>query len=283
MDIPVPHDRGGRAGRGGLQGLSQGQDSTAFGGAQLVDIPVPRGGGLHRLRPGQVSSPSSSVNDAFTWGFSHFTPKEKKCQVGSALGVGTGRGVEPIHVALASATFWSTLHSEASRAAAGFQVSSTPGVVHDGCRDGFQLSTSPSSCVSQQWVSTEFSCISCSRCSLLERWCIISSCLRIWQFLILCLGVAGGILKWILREVFRFFVRNARFDKWIHVLQQNVALLDELLIIFTLTWTRILRCFFFVLTQNGEVCPVDTSSALKSGILCTICTCLAGCMLKGTG
>ena len=42
MDIPVPQVRGGRAGRGGLQGLSQGQNSTAFGAAEHVDIPVPR-------------------------------------------------------------------------------------------------------------------------------------------------------------------------------------------------------------------------------------------------
>ena len=44
---PVPHDRGGRAGGGGLQGLSRGQGTTAFRGAELVDIPVPQGrGGL---------------------------------------------------------------------------------------------------------------------------------------------------------------------------------------------------------------------------------------------
>ena len=30
----------------------------------------------------------------------------------------------------------------------------------------------------------------CTRCSLLEIWYIISSWLRIWQFLVLCLGVA---------------------------------------------------------------------------------------------
>ena len=30
IDIPVPHDRGGRGGGGGLQGFSQGQGATAF-------------------------------------------------------------------------------------------------------------------------------------------------------------------------------------------------------------------------------------------------------------
>ena len=54
-DIPVPPGRGGRAGR-----FSQGLDSTSFGGADLVDIPVPRGGGLHGSRPRQVSIASSS-------------------------------------------------------------------------------------------------------------------------------------------------------------------------------------------------------------------------------
>ena len=41
--------------------------------------------------------------------------------------------------------------------------------------------------------------------------------------------------------------------------------------------------FFFVLTQNGEVCSVDVSDALKSGILCKSCTWLAGCMMKSRG
>ena len=39
--------------------------------------------------------------------------------------------------------------------------------------------------------------------------------------------------------------------------------------------------FFFVLTQNGELCSVDASGALKSGILCTSCTWLTVCMMKG--
>ena len=41
VDIPVPSVRGGR---GGLQGLRPGQNSTAFGAAEHVGIPVPRGG-----------------------------------------------------------------------------------------------------------------------------------------------------------------------------------------------------------------------------------------------
>ena len=55
IDIPVPHDRGGRGGGGSLQGFSQGQGSTAFSGAEFVDIPVPRRGGLH----GPASTASS--------------------------------------------------------------------------------------------------------------------------------------------------------------------------------------------------------------------------------
>ena len=45
IDIPVPHDRGGRGGGGGLQGFSQRQGATAFRGAEFVDIPVPQGRG----------------------------------------------------------------------------------------------------------------------------------------------------------------------------------------------------------------------------------------------
>ena len=43
-DIPVPHGRGGLVGRRGLQGLRSGQNSTAFGRADHVDVPVPRSG-----------------------------------------------------------------------------------------------------------------------------------------------------------------------------------------------------------------------------------------------
>ena len=62
VDIPGTGRRPG--GGGGLQSLRPGQDSTAFGGAEHVDNPVPqgRGGGrgLHGLRPGQGSSASAS-------------------------------------------------------------------------------------------------------------------------------------------------------------------------------------------------------------------------------
>ena len=60
IGFPVP-GRGGGA-RGGLQGLSQGQGSTAVCGAESVDTPVPHvrgrlgGGGLHGLSQGQGSS-----------------------------------------------------------------------------------------------------------------------------------------------------------------------------------------------------------------------------------
>ena len=42
IDIPVPHDRSGRGGGGGLQGFSRGQGTTAFRGAEFSDIPVPQ-------------------------------------------------------------------------------------------------------------------------------------------------------------------------------------------------------------------------------------------------
>ena len=61
VDTPVPHGRGGGA-RGGLQGLSQGQGSTAVSGADHVNTPVPHvsgggaRGGLQGLSQGQGSS-----------------------------------------------------------------------------------------------------------------------------------------------------------------------------------------------------------------------------------
>ena len=98
--IPVPHGRGGRVGVRGLQSFP-GQDSTAFVGAARVDIPVPRSGGLQGSRPRQASSASSAhspgvADEAFTVFFSLF-PKRKKCEVRSALGVGTECGHWFIH------------------------------------------------------------------------------------------------------------------------------------------------------------------------------------------
>ena len=55
VDIPVPHCRGGR---GGPQDFLPGLDSTAFCGAD-------------RVVPG-------AADEAFTWCFSHFSPKFKK-------------------------------------------------------------------------------------------------------------------------------------------------------------------------------------------------------------
>ena len=55
VDTPVPHGRGGGA-RGSLHGLSQGQGSTAVRGAEHVVTPVPHGGDLHGLSQGQGST-----------------------------------------------------------------------------------------------------------------------------------------------------------------------------------------------------------------------------------
>ena len=65
IDTAVPR-RGGGA-RGGLQGFSQGQGSTAVSGAGIVDTPVPgRGGGarrgLHGLSQGQGSTAVSGAD-----------------------------------------------------------------------------------------------------------------------------------------------------------------------------------------------------------------------------
>ena len=85
MDIPVPHGRGGRAGRGGLQGARPGQNSTACFGAEHVEIPVPQGrgvrGGLLNACPDTNSAASSvrsgAADEVFSRGFSHFFPWAK--------------------------------------------------------------------------------------------------------------------------------------------------------------------------------------------------------------
>ena len=96
IDIPVPHGRGGRVGQGGFQGFSPGQGSTAFSGADLVDIPVPRGGGLH----GPVSTASSShspgaVDEAFTWFFPTFPQSQKSARLGPHSGSELGADFNP--------------------------------------------------------------------------------------------------------------------------------------------------------------------------------------------
>ena len=100
VDTPVPHGRG-RAHRGGLQGARPGQNSTAFYGAEHAEIPVPQGrggwGGLLSARQDTNSAASSvrssAADEVFPGGFSHFFPGAKKCDVGSALRVGTECGL----------------------------------------------------------------------------------------------------------------------------------------------------------------------------------------------
>ena len=116
VDIPVPR-RGGR--HPGLRGFLPRQSSTATPSSkkriseriveQIVGIP---GGGLQDFRPGQSSSSSSHVParaydalDAPGDGFcSHFSPKQKKCEVRFALGVGTAPRVELIHPVFVSSS-----------------------------------------------------------------------------------------------------------------------------------------------------------------------------------
>ena len=77
-------------------------------------------------------------------------------------------------------------YSEASRAAVGFQVVLCPSLCND--RSGAELE---SLFMRQSTVAFErISCFSCSRCSHLKIWCIISSWLCIRQSRVLCVGVA---------------------------------------------------------------------------------------------
>ena len=94
VDNPVPQ------GRGGLQGSRARQNSTATDVEQIVDIPARRG--LPDFLPGQSSTATSSSRlpddaDEGFQGFFALFPVGKKCEVGSALGVGTASRVEPIH------------------------------------------------------------------------------------------------------------------------------------------------------------------------------------------
>ena len=79
----------------GGEAFSQEQNSTAFRGAEHVDIPVPSGrgagGGLQGFRRGQGSSASSStdrsyVGDGAFDGFSHFSQSEKSAGSASQCG-----------------------------------------------------------------------------------------------------------------------------------------------------------------------------------------------------
>ena len=99
VDTPVLHGCG-RAHRGGLQGARPGQNSTAFYGAEHVEIPVPQGrggrGGLLSTRPDTNSAASSvrsgAADEVFQWVCALF-PGAKKCDVGSAIAVGTFCGL----------------------------------------------------------------------------------------------------------------------------------------------------------------------------------------------
>ena len=73
---------------------------------QTVDIPVPRGGGLLRSRPRQVSTASSSHSrgaaDEVLYRVFRTFLQQKKCEVESVLGVETECGLQFIHPAAAS-------------------------------------------------------------------------------------------------------------------------------------------------------------------------------------
>ena len=133
VDIPVSLGRGGRVGVKGPQGFSQGQDSTAFVGADRVDIPVPLGreggGSLQGSRPGQSSTafdgadhveipvpqgrggvggplpsfsgasalPSFSSGELNQGVFSHFSQKKKSAKSGRQVGSELVGGRQLVH------------------------------------------------------------------------------------------------------------------------------------------------------------------------------------------
>ena len=103
IDIPVPHGRDGQGGHGGLQGVSQGQGSTALCGADPVDIPVPRSGGLQGFLPGQGSTASSfsshvragAADEPFQVVFRTFPQLKKSAGLGPHSGSELGADFNP--------------------------------------------------------------------------------------------------------------------------------------------------------------------------------------------
>ena len=94
------------------------------------------------------------------------------------------------------------------------------------------------------------------RGSHMEIWYAISFTHRIWKSRSLCLGVACGVQV-------GFFGRSWYVSR-AQILGSTVdtsvaALLDELHLFSTAKRARILKCFFFVLFRNGEVCSVNAS------------------------
>ena len=87
-------------------------------------------------------------------------------------------------------------YSEASKAAAGFQVASCPWLCNDRCQGSVQAERE-SLFMRQSTVAFErISCISCSRCSHignLVRYFLLASYLAVTRPV--CLGVACGVLK----------------------------------------------------------------------------------------
>ena len=122
VGIPVV-DRGGRS--SGLQGFLPGQSSTIAAWSSRTHFRAKcgadrcsrvLGGGHQDFLPGQSSSSSShdparvyealdGPGEGFFRTCPHFFSK-KKCGCGPTLGVGTGRGLEPIHAASLLRAHW---------------------------------------------------------------------------------------------------------------------------------------------------------------------------------
>ena len=167
VDIPVPRGRVG----GGLLGLHPGQSSTAFGGArhfpaataeQIVDTPVPRGGRV--LHP--ASSSSVLLGTANQGGVFALFPEGKKCDVGLALGVGTGCGHQLIHAGGSSGGFLRG-RSRCVDAVSWWLVE-TSGLGPRSLAAWVKAGTGPSSCVSLRELLEAFPDLLCSCSSHLE-------------------------------------------------------------------------------------------------------------------
>ena len=142
---------------------------------------------------------------------------------------------------------------------------------------GVGLSSSPSSYVSPRRLSEELPSLG----FLLALFTVGNLAhyffwLRIWQSRFLCLGVACGVQR---NGLFGRFCGNscAMLGSTVNTCFASVR--DASGRNAHSSYGEVNsnpEVFFFVLTQNGEVCSVDASGAWKSGILCTSCTWLAG-------
>ena len=231
VDFPVPHGRD-RVG-GGFLGFHPGESSTAFGGVQhflaataeqIVDIPVPRGGRV--LHPASSSSGLSGTANQGV--FRTFPRGEKRCALGSALGVGTAPRVEPIHAVGSAGGF---LHGRSWCVdAVSRRLVETYGLRSRSLAAWVKAGTGPSSCVSLRLLLEEILRVFLSLMLAqfaLGIWYIISFVLASGSHCSGCLGVACVYENCILREMTFLRGCNAWYNSGYMFCDSTLVALEE--------------------------------------------------------